>query len=391
MTKDFKRFLEKIKKDNKAHKIKIIVRKTSDESIYRISLQRHKINGKKESRGLNISIVDSSASKIDNKNNIKLVYEIRLKLESDMVKDDIDGKSVSIKKKLLGNNFFDYFDKIIEEKRQKNYRICRDHIFNFVKNDELKFKEISPQLVREFTKHLLSEGRTKRTAHNYFKCLKAVFNLALIDGKIHNNPALGIRIRYPKKEKERLTIDQLRKLYKTPCENEQLKNAFLFSCYTGLRKDDIRLFTENNIVNDYITVITSKTKVKIKLKINRTVKILLNSQKVLIKKSIQYCRQRGIKFDESRLFSFPSGGRSSSILRKWFVDSGIITKEEVNSSIYTFHTARHTFISNIVEYSGNIALAQQLVGHQDIKTTQIYTHLSEKTKNEGLDLLPELE
>ncbi|MDD3052704.1 MAG: site-specific integrase [Candidatus Cloacimonetes bacterium] len=390
MLKELEKIVEKVKQENSMYRVKITIRESRQPGMHRIYLQKH-LNHKKESRSLDLVLFDKNEYMAQNKNNIAIAKEMRLQLENEILKDEIAGKPTTILKKVNSDNFLDYFEKISTERGQRNYRICRDHFIGYVQKDFVPFPEITNELCRGFIRYLKDDPqRSDRTVHNYMICFKAVLNSAVVDGLLTSNPALNLKVKFPKKEKGRLTFEQLKVLHQTPCVNQQLKNAFLFSCYTGLRKSDIINLKKHNIVDGYLSLITQKTKTSIKIKLNNTALSILNQQKKLIANTVKYCNDRSQEFDEERLFSFPLGGRSTIQLRQWFEAAGIKSDKTKETEMYSFHTARHTFISNIVEFSGNIVAAQKLVGHQDLKTTQVYTHLSDSFKDTAIDSLPEL-
>jgi len=135
-------------------------------------------------------------------------------------------------------------------------------------------------------------------------------------------------------------------------------------------------------------VVTEKTKTPVKVKLHKFALQLLEKQKKLIVKTVRYCEKRGKKFDHNRIFSIQTGGRSSKYLREWFKCAGVEPQASTTDNFYTFHTSRHTFVSNIVRYTGNATLAQKLVGHKDLKTTQIYIHSEQELLDSAIDSLP---
>ena len=391
MTKELNRILRKIKDENKTHRVKITARKSSKEEVYWLSLSRHLLNGRKETRALKISLIDKSNNAQENRNNFDLAKESRDLMEAHLLKDENSGKIGSIKKKIIGKNFLDYFTKIADEKEQQNYRICRDHFIKFIGSNIFSINDVTNEVCRGFMQYLKGGGRTDRSAHNYFICFKAVLHSAVIDKIIKENPARSLRISYTKYEKTSLSMDQLRRLYNAPCRSKQLKNAFFFSCFTGLRKSDIKALTTDNIIDGYLVMISKKNKQPIRVKLKNTTLKIIEDQKKLMLDTIEYCQKRKIPFDDKRLFSIQDGGRSTKYLREWFKNASIVSSNLGGNKAYSFHTSRHTFVSLIVEYAGNVVAAQKLVGHQDIQTTQLYTHTDEKIKIEAIDSLPDLE
>jgi len=101
-----------------------------------------------------------------------------------------------------------------------------------------------------FTSGLLSEN----TKYGYIKTLNVALNKAARDGILPNNPLTLIpKHERPKRQldnREYLTIEEVKQLVKTPCRKLVIKNAFLFSCLTGLRFSDIRALKWEDIVTD---------------------------------------------------------------------------------------------------------------------------------------------
>ena len=208
---------------------------------------------------------------------------------------------------------------------------------------------------------------------------------------IEKNPAQHIKTKFFSKEKHKLTLDQLTALYNTACKSDQLKNAFLFSCYMGLQKSDIINLRQSHIKNGYLNIITQKTKSQVKVKLHPVALEILKKQELLISETVEYCQKRNQYFDSERIFSIQTGGRGTTYLRDWFKKAGVESASYSEENFYSFHTARHTFVSNIAIYSGNVLYAQKLVGHRDIKTTQIYTHTEQDILDTAIHSLPDLD
>lgn len=92
-----------------------------------------------------------------------------------------------------------------------------------------------------FTSGLLSEN----TKYGYIKTLNVALNKAVRDGILTNNPlTLLPRQERPKRQldnREYLTLEEVKQLVKTPCRKSIIKNAFLFSCFSGLRFGDVKI------------------------------------------------------------------------------------------------------------------------------------------------------
>jgi integrase len=95
---------------------------------------------------------------------------------------------------------------------------------------------------------LLLNSLSPSSASLYYSKVKCALRESVRDRILIYNPADQVDpIKIPQKEKEFLTVDEIQKIANTPCRNNQVKKAFLFSCFTGLRYGDIVALTWNQI------------------------------------------------------------------------------------------------------------------------------------------------
>lgn len=198
------------------------------------------------------------------------------------------------------------------------------------------------------------------------KTLKRYINVARKKGIITAYPFLNYTIKTEQSHRDALTEKELEKL-----ENyrEQLKepnetlNAFLFSCYTGLRYSDICAFTKQNIR----TINRKKWIVLRMIKTNKEVRIPLSTifdgKALRLTKSI--ARPRG------PLFHMESNQQANRILKR--------IARQIGIKKITFHTGRHTCGTLLLYRGVSITTVQAILGHQSVKTTQIYSAVTDLT------------
>ena len=133
-----------------------------------------------------------------------------------------------------------------DKKSDKNYRLS---YIKFYKKEYLNIKHINYAFCEDF---LINLNISNRTAKHYFTCFSGCLNYAVKWELIDKNPAKGISIRFQNKSVERIFSDELHRLWETPCDYHDLKNGFIFSCYTGLRFSDILNLTFSDIRNNLI-------------------------------------------------------------------------------------------------------------------------------------------
>lgn len=161
---------------------------------------------------------------------------------------------------------------------------------------------------------------------------------------------------------ENLNINELRSKERMICI------AFLFCCYTGLRFSDIRILRNSDIMYiDGVTLLNITMKktthdvyIPISILFGGKAERLLESYRILV--------------DHPDGYLFPL--RDNSYVNKVLKKLGSRLKVTKNMS---FHVARHTFATQCLSYKVPIEIIQKLLGHTNIKTTQIYAEMTPRT------------
>lgn len=162
---------------------------------------------------------------------------------------------------------------------------------------------------------------TGETPANYFARFKWVIDAATSDGYFVKNPTANISaVSNPSVAlKEHLEVDEYLALLNTPWTNEEVSQAFIFSCYTGLRWVDVKLLNWNDIKgNTLVTRIIQK-------KTGRLVTLTLH----LIAKSILGKRQALLPADltgKKLVFDLPTANGANKVLGEWVKRAGIENK-----------------------------------------------------------------
>ena len=208
------------------------------------------------------------------------------------------------------------------------------------------------------------------TVNCYFSVLSVILKYAVNKGYILNNPMEKMekndKPKTNNKLREYLTIEELRILNDTYCSNPTVKNAFLFACYTGLRKSDIRQVTWEMIDKRHIRLNMVKTGDEINIP--------------LTKKALSFVKEPRI---DEFVFHLGSDNSLRLCLNKWLKASGIAKN-------ITFHSSRHTFATLLISSGTDIYTVSKMLGHRDVSTTTIYAKLIDAKKKEAIDKLPEL-
>jgi site-specific recombinase XerD len=226
------------------------------------------------------------------------------------------------------------------------------------KAEFLKFTETDIEKFKTYLKSNLSNN----SADSYFAVVKTIFREAkkrnLIDKNVTEDvKGIGKKSKLP----VYLTEEELRLLQHTECSHTPTKDAFIFSCYTGLRYSDAchlmykDLFYEDGIWQ--LRLSQAKTNFEVIVPIHE--------------KALELIQPFGAP--NTKVFDLRKDDHTRNTVRKWAKGAGI-TKN------ITFHVARHTFATRLITNGTDLYTVSKLLGHTDIKHTQIYAQVIDKVK-----------
>lgn len=348
------------------------------------------MNGKRKYEFLKLYIIPeyTKSDRVRNSETLKLANAIKAKRIIELQNQNYGFKV----NKASNIKLVDYIKGIAERKSENDVRssalhavVC--HLRRYDPNDAL-LSRVDKEYILGFLDYL----KTAKQAHSkkdkflhvntqvyYYKILRFCLNYAISEELISANPMHKMKNEEKphrhRSEREFLTIDELKRLAQTPFYNTLLRQAFLFSCFCGLRHSDIIQLTWRNIEvdeneNSRLHIIQRKTKEAISLPLSQ--------------EAIKQLPVRGNAEDDDKIFKgLITLGRTNEILPKWAESAGI--KKHI-----TFHTARHTHATMLLTLGVDLYTVSKLLGHTNIQTTQIYAKLVDESKKKAIDLIPNI-
>jgi tyrosine recombinase XerC len=256
---------------------------------------------------------------------------------------------------------------------EKNYS---NHTLINYKRDLLDFSAFANKPVekldyftfRKFLASLSAKGVKKKTQARKISTLKSFFKFLLREGYIKTNPALSMS--YPKIEKNLpkfLTENQMKNFLDSLPETDilEIRNKAMFEL---LYSSGIRVSELINLNTDDLDRISWVIKVRGKGKKERILPLGGAAQSILEK----YLEQRNPSV--KALFLNKFGRRLSAVgirkaINKW--TKLLSVKEKISP-----HVFRHSFATHLLNRGADLRSVQELLGHSNITTTQIYTHLT---------------
>ena len=157
---------------------------------------------------------------------------------------------------MSSDNFFEFYEEFVNNnKRYKRRHLeCSFiHFKKFVNKKTIAPIEITEELCKRLKTYLLYHLNGE-TPMNYFVQFKRMVKSAAKQGYFRDNPAEDVKSKKGKNHRLKavLEVDEYLKLLNTPCQNEEILEAFIFCCYTGLRWVDVKALTWFDIGPDSI-------------------------------------------------------------------------------------------------------------------------------------------
>lgn len=250
----------------------------------------------------------------------------------------------------------------------------------------IPFKKVDKKFILGYVEYLQNATSrygtpmSRNTQYNLFMSLVSALNSAMRNGFILSNPVVLLSpSERPCKENNTrtyLTIEELKRLYKTDyTASPYSKRLFLFGCMCGLRYSDILALRWRNLsFQESGSVMMSIRQKKTRKEISAP----------LSQEAIKLLPEKGTSSEDDFIFrgdGYIVGRSVHDHLQKWAKMAGI--KKHIS-----FHTSRHTYATMLLTLGADLYTVSKLLGHTNIKTTQIYAEVINQKKQAAVDLIP---
>lgn len=259
----------------------------------------------------------------------------------------------------------------------KSYKTDLEEFYSFLrKNGKNNFSEMDRKVIRSFMGELLSYGYKKSSVSRKLSAIKSFCKFLERNKIIKGNPSVSVKT--PKTERSIpsfLSEEDIGKMLDFSSEKKELdirNKAILELLYaTGIRASELV-----NLDLSMFDVKSRLLRVYGKGKKERIIPVAKTAFEALNK----YISE-GRGYAEGPLFMSKSGRRLTQRDLQRIVKKAIIMVATLNQM--SPHTMRHTFATHLLNRGANLRAVQELLGHESLSTTQIYTHVSvEKLKEE---------
>lgn len=275
-------------------------------------------------------------------------------------------------KKMVGINRSD--------KTYQKYERCKRRVVEFMKEKynrtDIPLRELKPKFLTDFSVFLATKYKCRQnTVYKFLQLLRMVIIKAQRDGISFPDPYLSYKMTQEKVDRGYLSEDEViaiaTKEISIP-RLDQVRDVFIFACYTGLAYSDLAQLRAENIKKMFdgkLWIVTHRQKTKT----NVNVPLLPMAEKILRKYEGQYL--------DGELLPILSNQKTNAYLKEIADICGI----EKN---LTFHLARHTFATTMTLGKGvPIESVSKMLGHTNIQTTQIYARITNEKISHDMENL----
>jgi site-specific recombinase XerD len=320
-----------------------------------------------------------------NKETLELAVKIRAEREKEFKQSTLGYRL----KKDRSVNFLDYFQSYIDSYTKKDIRMMKMALSRFkdflqekypIYEFNIKAEQLNKEMMIAFVEYLQSRS-VGEGAKGIYQRFKKVIKYAIENDVMIKNPCNGVQCKVDEQilRKDVLSLDEIQLLINCHYEHENpnVRRAFIFCLYCGLRFCDVKDLTFRNVdySNRLLKFEQSKTKGS------------SASSGVVIPLNDGLLSLIGNPPENSNLdtlvFPLPSYESCCKSVKRWVKRAGI------NKHI-SWHVARHSFAVNILNNGANIKTVASLLGHSGLKHIEKYTRAVDKLKEDAINSLPKL-
>lgn len=270
-----------------------------------------------------------------------------------------------------------FVEKALAPNTINSYRRDLQSFFNFLGNEKkCNLKSITREDIIDYLSFLKKEAKAAATIARHTAALKAFFKFLYQEGYLPEN--ITENLKRPKQEQklpEYLTLEEVDKLLESPILNTPTgvrDKAMLEVLYaTGMRVSELLNLVLNNLNLEigYVRCMGKGSKERI---------IPLGSKAIeSVDTYLRWGRNKLLKNRREQTVFLNNHGRKMSRQGFWKIIKSYSQKAEIEKNISP-HILRHSFATHLLENGADLRAVQEMLGHSDISTTQIYTHVTRK-------------
>lgn len=269
----------------------------------------------------------------------------------------------------------------------RNTRAMLHKLSLFCHGKSLPADQVTSEMVAEFRDFLLRKmGNSQNTMVENIKIL----SILLDEAGLCPNPCSSLQLSREQTRREYLLEDEVQRIMdlklKPGSHLDIARDIFFMECRTGLRISDLLQLRWEAYDGVFIRLQMQKTKRPVEVPVTRGVQRVLEKYRTLFSSDRSYIfpiletsRTQKQDFAQARTLVYATGRINIAIKR--LANLAGISKQ------LSSHIGRHTFATMLISKGASIYDVKELLGHQDIKVTQVYAHLLDSRKQQLVEML----
>ncbi len=266
------------------------------------------------------------------------------------------------------------------DKTYSRYELTKKRLIEFMKLkysvSDMLIKEINVVFIDNFLLYIKNHyGCTHNTAMKFIQRFRTVVNFAKNTGLVTADPFGNYRVKFEQTDRDYLTMEEITAIYNKKFASkrlEQVQDLFIFSCYTALSYIDVCELTKDNIRTSFdgnLWIMTKRHKTNVASNIR-----LLEIPKAILEKYKD-------ELPNGMILPIINNQKINDYLKE------IATIYNINKNL-TFHVARHSCATSVLIANGvPIETVSKILGHTNIRTTQIYARITDVKVSKDLEML----
>jgi len=282
-------------------------------------------------------------------------YRLFKKLQREYLKGNVEVHLKSKSDKIKLSQFFDEYLSWCEKARaERTYQKAEEVSKKFLEYiGDLTLSTLSRKHLDKYVSYMINLGYSRTTVNVHIRTLKSILSKAVEWEYLEKNPFSGYKaLKVQERPPAFLLPEDIEKVEQV-IEDPDWLFVFRLFVYTGMRKGEVASLKWEDVDLDREVIVVKKTK-------NYRTRVIPIHPKLLSMLKERYGRG-------SKVCPFTYHTLSGGI-------KNILTK--AGFSHLRLHDLRHTFASLLVMKGVDLRTVQELLGHEDYKTTEIYAHLS---------------
>ncbi len=265
------------------------------------------------------------------------------------------------------------------------YRTAKKHVSDYIeleyKVKDIAVKDVDHKFITGFEYYLKTERKCgHNTAIKYITNFKKIIRIAYANDWITKDPFFNWKVRLKNVEREFLSEEEIQKMTEKELHTtrlDQVKDIFIFCCFTGLAYADVKKLSKDDIVIGIDGERWINTK-RVKTNTRSSIPILPTAEAILEKYS-----EHPDMINNDKVLPVLSNQKMNAYLKE-IADLCNIHKN------LTFHLARHTFATTVTLTNGvPIESVSKMLGHKSLKTTQHYAKILDRKVSDDMKILRE--